>query len=292
MQPWGILMKIEVIDRIQNTNIDMVRFVLDGASVELANAIRRLILSEVPTMAITEVLFVENDSVLYDEYIAHRLGLIPLTTDLKNYMMPKECTCGGQSCSLCQASFMLDVKTEDQERNITTRELQSNDPKVHPVNPDIIIAKLGKRSSLVFEAYAQLGVGKDHAKFQPVSTIGYKFFPKVTIDLSKFANVEQMKEVEHFCPAKVFKVKDDKLELIPDYWKGCSLCGDCTRYGPPGGVKVEKINNKFLFTVEGTGALPLKVVFEKVMDIFQDIVNEFDEKIAATKILSLVDIPV
>ena len=74
-------MKIEVFERIQNENIDIVRFVLEGVNVELANAFRRIILTEVPSMAVVEVLFVENDGVLYDEFLAHRLGLIPLTTD-------------------------------------------------------------------------------------------------------------------------------------------------------------------------------------------------------------------
>ena len=284
-------MKIEILERIQTPVLDMVKFVLDGVSVELANAFRRIILSEVPSMAIQEVLFVENDSVLYDEYIAHRLGLIPMTTDLKNYMMPKDCSCGGQSCTLCQASFTLDVKTDDKEMVVYSKELQCTDPKIHPVNPDIIIAKLGKKSSLVFEAFARLGVGKDHAKFQPVSTIGYKFCPDVKIDLTKFKNVEEMKRVAFYCPVKVYQVKDNKLELVPDYWKACTLCGDCVKYSPLGAISMNKLNNRFIFTVEATGALPMKIIFEKAVEIFMELLNEFDEKTTAAKIISLIGVP-
>ena len=93
-------MKIEVIEHIQNKNQDLMKFILEGVTIELANAFRRIILTEVPSMAITEVLFVENDSVLFDEMIAHRLALIPLTTDLKNYNLPDKCSCGGQGCTL------------------------------------------------------------------------------------------------------------------------------------------------------------------------------------------------
>lgn len=279
-------MQIEIIERIQTPNLDMVRFVIDGISVELANAFRRVVLTEVPTMAITEVLFVENDSVLYDEYIAHRLGLIPLTTDLKNYMLPSQCSCGGQSCSLCQASFTLDFHTQDHEAIAYSRDLQCGDSKIRPVNPDIILAKLGKKSSLVFEAYAQLGIGKNHAKFQPVSTIGYKFMPDVHIFLDKFANVEQMEKVAKMCPVKVFTIEQGKLKLVNDYWKKCTMCADCEKYSPAGAISVEKINNKFLFTLEGTGSLSIRNVLEKALEIFMEMLDEFDEKMAVQNINS------
>ena len=78
-------MKVTVHERKKTNDIDYVKFSIEGINVEMANELRRVILSEIPTMAITEVIFMENESPLYDEMIAHRLGLIPLTTDLKNY---------------------------------------------------------------------------------------------------------------------------------------------------------------------------------------------------------------
>ena len=66
-----LVLKIEVVERVKNLNLDVVKFILDGVNIELANAFRRIILTEVPFMAITRVLFIENDTVLYNEMIAH-----------------------------------------------------------------------------------------------------------------------------------------------------------------------------------------------------------------------------
>jgi DNA-directed RNA polymerase subunit D len=283
-------MKIEVIERVQNENIDLVRFVFEGISVELANAFRRIVLTEVPSIAITECLFVENDSVLFDEIIAHRLGLIPLTTDLRNYNLPDECSCGGQGCTLCQAQFMAEVHAETGDVVVHSNEIESLDPKIHPVNGNIIIAKLGKGTSLVFEAYAQLGKGSQHAKFQPVSSIGYKYYPDVVIDNSKFTDpepgmVDAKVDVRDKCHAKCFVINESNgdLETVEDYWKNCSLCSACERYAPYQGVKVNSSTKNFIFTVEGTGALPLKEIFSKAIEIFLEKIDEYDEQLKKLK---------
>jgi DNA-directed RNA polymerase subunit D len=235
-------------------------------------------------MAITEVLFVENDSVIYDEILAHRLGLIPITTDLKNYNMPHECSCGGTGCSLCQVEFTLENKSNGEERYAYTRDMISRDPKVKAVKDDIIIAKLGKTSSLVFEAYAQLGQGKDHAKFQPVCTIGYKYYPDVKIDNSKFKNADEMKKVADLCHAHVMEVKDGKLNLVENYVKKCDLCAACDRAAPKGAIKVSYTPNKFIFTIEGTGAHNIQDVLSKAVQIFLEKADEFEERINKAKI--------
>lgn len=74
------------------------RFVLSGVSVSFANALRRSILAEVPVMAIDEINIYDNTSVLFDEQLALRMGLIPLKADTKNFSMPEDCTCGGTGC--------------------------------------------------------------------------------------------------------------------------------------------------------------------------------------------------
>ncbi len=272
-------MKIDVFERVHNENLDMVKFVLDGVGVELANAYRRIILTEVATMAITEVLFVENDSVLYDEMIAHRIGLIPLTTDLKNYNLPEECSCGGQGCTLCQAQLMCEVHAESEPRNVYSGDLESMDPKIHPINDKLLIAKLGKKTSCVFEAYAQLGQGKDHAKFQPVCSIGYKYYPKVTVDNSKFTSEAQIDEFLKKEHTKLFVKKDGKLATVKDYWKGPDYTDSIASLAPNGAITIEFVPNKFIFTVEGTGALPLKEVFTRATEVFLEKLEEFEEQL-------------
>ncbi len=271
-------MKIEVIEHIQNKNQDLMKFILEGVSVELANAFRRIILTEVPSMAITEVLFVENDSVLFDEMIAHRLALIPLTTDLKNYNLPDECSCGGQGCTLCQVQLECDVRAQNNEVIVYSGDLKSMDEKIRPVSDKIIIGKLGKKSSIVFEAYAQLGIGMDHAKFQPVCSVGYKYFPDVKIDNSKMTETDVDEVIKHD-HTKLFIKKDGKLALVDDYWKGPDFTGSAERYVPHGAIQTNYTPNKFIFTIEGTGALPIKEILSKAIEIFLEKLDEFEDQL-------------
>ena len=134
------------------------------------NAIRRLSISEVPTLAMDDVVILENSSVMHDEAIAHRLGLIPLRTDLDRFVMPHDCDCKSTlGCSKCRVLLVLDYEANEKTKVVTSGELLSEDELVKPVSNDIPIVVLAPSQKLKFEAYARLGVGKDHAKWQPTS---------------------------------------------------------------------------------------------------------------------------
>ena len=134
------------------------------------NAIRRLSISEVPTLAMDDVVILENSSVMHDEAIAHRLGLIPLRTDLDRFVMPHDCDCKSTlGCSKCRVLLVLDSEANEKTKVVTSGELLSEDELVKPVSNDIPIVVLAPSQKLKFEAYARLGVGKDHAKWQPTS---------------------------------------------------------------------------------------------------------------------------
>jgi DNA-directed RNA polymerase subunit D len=134
------------------------------------NAIRRIAISEVPTLAIDDVVILENSSVMHDEAVAHRLGLIPLRTELDRFVMPQECDCQSTlGCSKCRVLLVLDSEAMEKTKIVTSGELLSEDELVKPVSKDIPIVVLAPSQKLKFEAYARLGVGKDHAKWQPTS---------------------------------------------------------------------------------------------------------------------------
>jgi DNA-directed RNA polymerase subunit D len=137
---------------------------------QYVNALRRLSISEVPTLAIDDVVILENSSVMHDEAIAHRLGLIPLRTDLERFVMPHNCDCKSTlGCSKCRVLLVLDSEANEKTKVVTSGELLSEDELVKPVSKDIPIIILAPSQKLKFEAYARLGVGKDHAKWQPTS---------------------------------------------------------------------------------------------------------------------------
>ena len=134
------------------------------------NSLRRLAISEVPTLAIDEVVILENSSVMHDEAVAHRLGLIPLRTDPGRFVMPHECDCKSTlGCSKCRVLLVLDAEASEKTLVVTSGELVSEDEMVKPVSKDIPIIVLAPNQKLKFEAYARLGTGKDHAKWQPTS---------------------------------------------------------------------------------------------------------------------------
>lgn len=137
---------------------------------QYVNAIRRISISEVPTLAIDDVVMMENSSVMHDEAIAHRLGLIPLRTDLKRFVLPQDCDCNNSlGCSKCRVLLVLDSEANDKTKLVTSGELVSEDEVVRPVSRNVPIITLAPSQKLKFEAYARLGLGSNHAKWQPTT---------------------------------------------------------------------------------------------------------------------------
>lgn len=137
---------------------------------QYVNSLRRLAISEVPTLAIDDVVILENSSVMHDEAVAHRLGLIPLRTDPGRFVMPHECDCKSTlGCSKCRVLLVLDSEANEKTLVVTSGELVSEDELVKPVSKDVPIVVLAPNQKLKFEAYARLGIGKDHAKWQPTA---------------------------------------------------------------------------------------------------------------------------
>ncbi|MGB6674722.1 MAG: DNA-directed RNA polymerase subunit D [Candidatus Nitrosopolaris sp.] len=142
----------------------------NNISRQYINAIRRMAICEVPTLAIDDVVILENSSVMHDEAVAHRLGLVPLRTGLDRFVMPQDCDCKSTlGCSKCRVLLVLDSEAMEKTKIVTSGELLSEDELVKPVSKDIPIVVLAPAQKLKFEAYARLGVGKDHAKWQPTS---------------------------------------------------------------------------------------------------------------------------
>ena len=100
----------------------------NNAPRQYVNALRRLSISEVPTLAIDDVIILENSSVMHDEAIAHRLGLIPLRTDLDRFVMPHDCDCKSTlGCSKCRVLLVLDSEANEKTKVVTSGELLSED---------------------------------------------------------------------------------------------------------------------------------------------------------------------
>ena len=157
------------IEVLENVN-DKVVIRFTNAPRQYVNAIRRLSINEVPTLAIDDVVILENSSVMHDEAVAHRLGLIPLRTDLNRFVLPHDCDCNSTlGCTKCRVLLSMDSEANDKTKVVTSGDLVSEDEVVKPISTEIPIIVLAPAQKLKFEAYARLGFGKDHAKWQPTS---------------------------------------------------------------------------------------------------------------------------
>jgi DNA-directed RNA polymerase subunit D len=265
--------KIEVLEK-DETNL---RLVIKEADVPLMNALRRIALAEVPTMAIDEVVMIENSSILQDEIIAHRLGLTPLKTDLDSYNLPEECKCQSEfGCSLCRVTLTMDADSTEGTRTVYSGELVSENPQIIPVSDKVPIIKLAKGQKLKLEAYARLGKGQNHAKWQPVSVCAYKYYPKIEVSSEKCTDCGKCVDI---CSKKVLAMKENKLEVRD--LLACNLCMDCVDTCPqkPSAIKVEWEKNAFIMNIESTGTLPPERIIQEATKILDKQLKEFEKQL-------------
>ena len=147
---------------ITNENDEKVSVKIKGIPLQYANALRRICLNGVPIYAIESIDVLENSSVLADEGVAHRVGLIPLKTDLS---ASKE---GNENDKIM---LTLDSGVSDETRTVLSGELKSQDESVIPTSSDIPIVTLAPGQSIKFEAYARLGKGTEHARWNSANVV-------------------------------------------------------------------------------------------------------------------------
>jgi len=231
-------MAIKALEKSENE----IKFVLDKATPELANALRRTIAFEVPVLAIEDVYFLKNSSALYDEILAHRLGLIPLK-GAKGYTLSAECKCKGKGCAKCTTKIKLKVKGP---AVVTAQDLKIKDPSVKPVYPNTPIVKLLENQEVELDATASFGLGKEHTKWS-AGLAFYQSYPKISISQKDLKNPNIAVER---CPRDVFDVSSSRL--VVKNLENCNLCMSCSdRTG--GAVKISSEDGKFIFTVESWG---------------------------------------
>ena len=293
---------------IDATTEDSMRFMLYDTDTSVANALRRVMIAEVPTLAIEMVEVEENSSVLADEFIAHRLGLVPISvtagsqgkTGPETFSYRHECTCE-RGCPSCSVTFALDVANNGPEevKTVYSGDLQTERDDVEvkgyssrdeqlrlgaaTENRGIVLAKLGKGQRLKLRATAFKGIGKIHAKWSPVAIATYTFEPKVELNLARMEDLTeaQRRELVAVCPARVFKYDDGTKKVEVADPKACMFCDQCVRLGrsfkeksdDDNVVSVEPVPGRFLFVVETTGALKTAEVVMSALRRLQDMIK-------------------
>ncbi|MDD1661990.1 MAG: DNA-directed RNA polymerase subunit D [Methanomicrobiales archaeon] len=243
----------------------LARFYLTDSWPAFANSIRREMISGVPTLAIEDVRIYDNTSVLFDEMLVHRLGLIPLKTDLSTHVPKEECSCEGVGCPTCTATYTLSVEGP---RTVYSNDLIPQDSTSGPIHENIPIVKLNADQKVVVEAKAHLSTGKNHAKWQATTACGYKNYPVIVID----EQCDGCGMCVDDCPRGVLAAENGKVVVVEGKLEECSLCKLCERaclsasIGAESSIRVNPDPTRFIFTVEGDGSLPVVSVLSTAVE--------------------------
>ncbi|MCQ2056321.1 MAG: DNA-directed RNA polymerase subunit D [archaeon] len=247
------------------------KLVLKNSSPAKANALRRTILFDIPKMAIDNVEFWlghadwgnETNTPLFNEIIAHRLGMIPIPTD-ESFEMDDSNSDGDY-----RSSAIKYVIKENGPKTVYSGDLKLVDGPIDFEDKSLLeikdkkipIVELGKGQSILAYAYAVMGTAKKHVKWQVASGVGYKYMPIIDINDEVIDSAE---DIVKSCPKKVFDFRDGRLTIRDALV--CSLCKTCEELSG-GSITVTGDSSQFLFTFETDGSLTAEQVINKAMSI-------------------------
>jgi DNA-directed RNA polymerase subunit D len=257
-------MKVKVIEKKGNR----MSFLLEGTTPAFANALRRIVLSEVPVLAVEWVDIHDNNSILFDEVIASRLGLIPLKFDPTKFSPVDECKCGGKGCPLCQAVLALE---KNGPGTAYSGDLKSSNREVKPVSPNFPIVELLKNHNIKLEAIAHIGIGKNHARFQAANA-AYQYYPEIVVK-----DAAKAKKAVKDCPTGTLAVKGTKV-VIADPAK-CDLCRACAD-ASDGGIEIKGDPTRFIFNIESVSGLEPTYILAKAAEILGSKAESFRKELA------------
>eukprot|EP00340_Litonotus_pictus_P006950 CAMPEP_0170516250 /NCGR_PEP_ID=MMETSP0209-20121228/2523_1 /TAXON_ID=665100 ORGANISM="Litonotus pictus, Strain P1" /NCGR_SAMPLE_ID=MMETSP0209 /ASSEMBLY_ACC=CAM_ASM_000301 /LENGTH=257 /DNA_ID=CAMNT_0010801069 /DNA_START=146 /DNA_END=919 /DNA_ORIENTATION=+ len=240
-------------------------------------------------MAIDLVNITSNTSPLFDEFIAHRLGLLPLiSTEVNDYVFHRDCNCS-EYCEKCSVQFYLDVKCSMDQMDVTTNHIKQVNkdnsviPVLFPEEDPIVIAKLKKNQDLNIHMIAKKGLGKEHSKWSPVSACVMQHVPEIEFLQDRFLidklSLTQKKEFVDSCPNKVYRYDEIRKIVVIDSKLNCTYCEECLNKLDSFGldhtkaIKIAPVQNRFLFKVETVGSM-------KPEQVVVDALNEMKKKLS------------
>ena len=230
------------------------RFLVRGVTPAFANGIRRAMVADVPTMAIDTVRFVENSSVMFDEQLALRLGLVPLTTPPV-----------GEFAEDDTVTLSIDVEGP---ATAYSGDLVSSDELVQPADENVPIIELKDGQRLEAEADAVLDRGKDHAKHQGGVAVGYRHLQRVEVD----GDLPEFEEQER----RIIRgVIEDDGELVPT----SEFDHDLSNRYPDKQVRVEDVPNAFVFHVETDGSFTVEELVTRAAETLAARATELEDAV-------------
>lgn len=208
---------------IINYHKDTLQLKWKDTDVVWLNSLRRIMISEVPSIAIERIVLETNTTSVHDEFLAHRIGLLPIfcQEDMSNIPKQEECSCIS-GCNLCNFEFLL-----EKENNMHAPYVGVYSSDFVPVSPSkmkyniveyrdngILLCKLGKGEKIKLRGTACKGIGKEHIKWCPVSVVSY-YQEKEEDDHTYIMNIET---IGSYKPCQVFQtalsILQEKIEIV------------------------------------------------------------------------------
>ena len=278
---------------------DTLFFDVAGVDPSLANALRRILLAEVPTVAIESVFMVDNTSVIACEILAHRLGLVPLAVDpallaprapgdpataanTVVFSLKAACTRGADGSVIGDRVLSGDLAWRPSGSALPAEtstvfasdqgDLFAGGAPPAPVHGDILLAKLRPGQVVELEAHAVVGTGGDHAKWSPVATAWYRLQPELALTGEvKGADADALAAalpglvaVSGTGPARV-AILDAPARGQEHLLEAARRLAGEPRFA--GAVEVRRVKDHFVFGVESTGALRPAVLVTRALDV-------------------------
>ncbi len=249
---------------------------IENTAPYFVNSLRRVMLAELPKLAINDVIIYDNTSPLFDEIIVHRLGLIPIPTDLKLLGFRKDCTCKDKGCPNCTVRYTL---SKEGEGIVYSGDLQPEEKSLAIKEDTIPIVELSKDQRIILEVEAILGRGKDHAKWQAVQAPGYRFKTIITVDKKR------MEDVNEFLAElpKTLAIELKGEELILKKPEQLAVLESYIDKNKVDFITIKRDPSTITFFYETDGALSAKDALEAGIDILLKKYEEFGEHIKKIK---------
>lgn len=229
----------------------------------IINALRRIMIAEIPVYAISVVLVEKNNSKMNEEYLVHRLGLIPFIQGDTDYNIEDE---------LNNYEIELNVnhfEGPDDFKNVYAKDLFVKNELLLknfvPVHPNIFICKLMKGNEIRLKCKLLKGTGKEHARWSVVSSAIYKNIPKLTIETED-------KSLLKTCPVDIFKEKSGKI--VVNNPSKCIYCFQCEE-----NVNIKRDEKNILFQYESIGVLKPREILKQSKEILIKKLQDFKESI-------------
>jgi len=296
--------RVRIVRDVENE----LEFDMIGIDPAIANAFRRILISEVPTVAIEKVEIYNNTSLFQDDFLSHRLGLIPIKVDPRRFNLPvsddqrvardaeKEDTIAFEMKLKCLKGKGADAEVVNREvlsKHLTFAPLNDaqatrfeHDPP-HAVDDDILIAKLSPGQELDLRLVCVKGIGRDHAKFSPVSTASYRLLPKIELlrdvtgpdaELLQESFTKGVIEVVKKGSKKQAKVVDARIDMCSRNIYRHEHLKDA--------VRMSLVKDHFIFSIESTGALAPNELVMDAIDILIEKCESFISEINEQKMSS------